>query len=324
MVDDYDSPWKEAIEQMFADFLLFFFPAAHAQIDWSQELVFLDQEFRPVSKHADIGLRYVDKLVRVVLHNGQAEYVYVHLEVQSQSQERFAERMFIYNFRIFEHYHAPVASLALLTDERASWRPDEFSYGALGCRTGIRFPVAKLLDWVGSEAMLEDSANPFAVITLAHLATRATNKDPLARKDAKVQAVRGLQRHGWDAKRRRTLFDVVDWMMCLPKELDQQVWREVQSLEKEDEMPYVSSLERMAIEEGLKQGLEQGLQQGLQQGRRAGEAHVLARLIARRFGELPNWAQARLSRATAVELDAWTEALLSVDSIEALFGEFRQ
>ncbi len=127
MVDDYDSPWKEAIEQMFADFLLFFFPAAHAQIDWSQELVFLDQEFRPVSKHADIGLRYVDKLVRVVLHNGQAEYVYVHLEVQSQSQERFAERMFIYNFRIFEHYHAPVASLALLADERASWRPDEFS-----------------------------------------------------------------------------------------------------------------------------------------------------------------------------------------------------
>ncbi len=97
--------------------------------------------------------------------------------------------------------------------------------------------------------MLEDSANPFAVITLAHLATHATNKDLLARKDAKVKVVRGLHRHGWDAKRRRTLFDVVDWMMGLPKELDRQVWKEVQFLEKEDEMPYVSSLERMAIEE---------------------------------------------------------------------------
>ena len=33
MADDYDTPWKEAIERYFADFLHFYFPLAHAQID---------------------------------------------------------------------------------------------------------------------------------------------------------------------------------------------------------------------------------------------------------------------------------------------------
>ena len=44
--DDYDTPWKEAIERHFADFLLFFFPSIHAQVDWSQPVSFLDQTLR--------------------------------------------------------------------------------------------------------------------------------------------------------------------------------------------------------------------------------------------------------------------------------------
>ena len=32
-MDDYDSPWKEAIEDWFEPFLAIFFPAVHAQIE---------------------------------------------------------------------------------------------------------------------------------------------------------------------------------------------------------------------------------------------------------------------------------------------------
>ena len=46
--DDYDSPWKEAIERYFPDFMHFYFPAAHARIDWNQPYLFLDQELRSV------------------------------------------------------------------------------------------------------------------------------------------------------------------------------------------------------------------------------------------------------------------------------------
>ncbi len=34
MADDYDSPWKEILEDYFQDFMAFFFPLAAAEIDW--------------------------------------------------------------------------------------------------------------------------------------------------------------------------------------------------------------------------------------------------------------------------------------------------
>ena len=46
--DQYDSPWKEAIERYFPEFMAFYFPDASAEIDWSKEHVFLDQELRAV------------------------------------------------------------------------------------------------------------------------------------------------------------------------------------------------------------------------------------------------------------------------------------
>jgi len=36
--DDFDSPWKEALEQALPDFLALFFPEAHAGIDWRAQL----------------------------------------------------------------------------------------------------------------------------------------------------------------------------------------------------------------------------------------------------------------------------------------------
>ena len=40
---DYDSPWKEALERFFPEFLALLFPAIHAQIDWRMEPLFLDK-----------------------------------------------------------------------------------------------------------------------------------------------------------------------------------------------------------------------------------------------------------------------------------------
>jgi len=34
MADEYDSPWKEIIEDYFSEFMSFFFPQAHSDIDW--------------------------------------------------------------------------------------------------------------------------------------------------------------------------------------------------------------------------------------------------------------------------------------------------
>ena len=330
MADDYDSPWKEAIERYFADFLHFYFPLAHAQIDWSQPYVFLDQELRAVVHDAELGKRFVDKLVRVTRQGGEAEWVYVHLEVQGDRQAAFAERMFVYHYRLYDRYRKPIASLAVLADDQAHWQPESFGYEVFGCQLGLRFPVAKLLDWAGSETRLVDSANPFAIVTLAHLATRATRDDASARYAAKWTLVQGLYRRGWNKQQVIDLFKVLDWMMRLPKDLDAQLWQNLETLEEETHMTYISSVERIGmekgLEKGLQQGIEKGLEQGIEQGMQQGQARILrilARQLTQRFGDVPVWVTQRLNEASVDELEAWAEAVLSADSIDAVFVESR-
>ncbi len=50
--DDYDSPWKEAIEHHFPEFMAFYFPQAYSQIDWSKGYDFLEQELRAIVRDA--------------------------------------------------------------------------------------------------------------------------------------------------------------------------------------------------------------------------------------------------------------------------------
>ncbi len=114
--DDYDSPWKDAIDHYFPEFMAFCFPDAYVRIDWSKEQVFLDQELHAVVQDAELGKRLVDKLVRVTLQNGDENWIYIHVEVQGTKQVEFAERMFVYNYRLYDRYRRPIASMAVLTD----------------------------------------------------------------------------------------------------------------------------------------------------------------------------------------------------------------
>jgi len=72
---------------------------------------------------------------------------------------------------------------------------------------------------------------------------------------------------------------------------------------------------------GLEQGLEQGREQGLAQGRRQGESALLERLLARRFGPLPDATIQRLREASDVELEAWSANLLDAATLAKVFGE---
>jgi hypothetical protein len=95
--DNYDSPWKEAVEHYFQEFIAFYFPEAYVEIDWSKEYLFLDQELRAVVQDAELGKRFVDKLVRVTLQNGDENWIYIHIEVQGTRQagsRYFCERFF--------------------------------------------------------------------------------------------------------------------------------------------------------------------------------------------------------------------------------------
>lgn len=56
------------------------------------------------------------------------------------------------------------------------------------------------------------------------------------------------------------------------------------------------------------------------EGEAKGRAEGLRRLLACRFGPLPEWAQARLEAAPIAQLDQWLDGVLDTPSLEALIG----
>jgi len=306
--DQYDSPWKDAIERYFPEFMSFYFPDAYHEIDWSKEHIFLDQELRAVVQDADLGKRFVDRLVRVSLLSGDASWIYIHVEVQGTKQAEFAERMVVYNYRLFDRYKRPVASLAVLADELRQWKPNSYGFDVLGCRHTLEFPVAKLTDYEEKADELLESDNVFGLITVAHILTQQTRKRNQYRYEAKLRLVRLLYERHWDKQRIIDLFSVVDWLMQLPEWLNNQLRQELEAIEESKQMKYITSVERI------------GIAKGMAQGRVEGGSRLLKKLIERRFGVLPQWALDQLSTASEQQLETWGESLLTAPTLEAVFN----
>ena len=260
---DFDTPWKDIIERYFEDFIAFFLPQAHEEIDWNQGYEFLDKELQQVVRDAELGRRLVDKLAKVYLQNGEEAWVLIHIEVQSQEETDFAERMFVCHYRIFDRYKRKVASLAVLGDERSNWRPSQYGYQLWSSEIRFNFPVVKLLDYSNQWSALEASRNPFAIVVMAHLTAQETRNNRLRRKELKFALIRRLYEQGFAREDVVNLFRFIDWVMSLPQELEDEFWREVGQYEEERRMPYITSVERIGIRKGREQGRQEGMREGL-------------------------------------------------------------
>lgn len=190
----------------------------------------------------------------------------VHVEVQGQEERSFEERMFVYNYRIFDRFRRPVVSLAVLADERKGWRPDHFGYELWGCRVGIRFPSVKILDYADRRDITEENANPFALAVTAHLKTQETRHDADGRKKWKLYLVRKLYEHDYKKEDVIRLFHFIDWMMALPEYMGEEFWQEIGEYEEEKKVRYVTSVERIGFKRGVSEGRQKGMLEGRQQG----------------------------------------------------------
>ena len=78
-------------------------------------------------------------------------------------------------------------------------------------------------------------------------------------------------------------------------------------------MQYVTSVERLKLEQVRQESRLEGLLQG--------EVKVLKRQLERRFGNLPESVNERLMNANEQELEEWTDAILTAASLEAVFND---
>ncbi len=331
IVESFDSPWKDVLEQFFPEFMLFFFPKAHAEINWSHPLKFLDKEFQQIFQEAPKGRQIVDKLLEVVLSNGQPSLVLVHIEIQAQKETEFAKRIFMYNYRIHERYLEPVASFAVLADEQPTWKPDQFGYNILGCQMGIIFPSVKILDYRDRWEELEESENPFAVVVMAHLKTLETKKDFNNRYQWKLRLARMLYKKGYNREQIIGLLRFIDGGMQLPKELENQFWEEIRRDEKVKNMPYVMSIEKIAEERGIEKGFEEGIEKGIEEGIEKGEHKGLKQgiyesiveILEIRFSHVPQFLIDKLDAIDDIQtLKNLHHKAMTVATVEEFHNQF--
>ena len=87
--------------------------------------------------------------------------------------------------------------------------------------------------------------------------------------------------------------------MNLPPELEKQLWTSISELERNVKMRYVTSVERIGIEQG--------------------EMILLRRMLTKRFGELPQEIEIRLSQASIADLELWGDRILEAQTLTDVF-----
>ncbi|MDB9310365.1 hypothetical protein PN471_17350 [Aphanizomenon sp. CS-733/32] len=203
------------------------------------------------------------------LLDNQEVWILIHVEVQSQYDKEFSQRMFIYNYRAFDLYQKPVISLAILGDETKSWRPNSYQYGLGSSQLIFNFSIVKLLDYQWEE--LEQSNNIFAMVVMAHLKTKATNSNLSAREQWKWKLARSLYERGYNRKEIVDLYKVIDLMMALSEDLQLSFDQKFANYQEERKMPLVTNIERRAIEKTRKETRKQDI----------------TKLLQVRFGDIP-------------------------------------
>ncbi|WP_228894460.1 DUF4351 domain-containing protein [Pseudoduganella aquatica] len=306
MPDQYDPPWKITLSRYFQEFMAFYFPAAHKQIDWQQPIEFLDTELEQIAPDAITGPRRADKLVRVTLFNGAAKLVLVHIEVQSRYSDNFAERIFIYNYRIFNQHRLPVASLAILADTDYGHTSPQYGYKIFGCQMHFKFPAITLRSYDLNKLL--KSKNPFALLTAAHIQTQRTRHKHTERHAAKLHLITLLYKRGWPRERIMDFANVIGWMMRLPAEMEAAFWQEIKQKHEGFAMEYMLPFVREALEKGEAKG------------RLRGQAELIEIQLTERFGELPAPIRRRLEEADTEQLSRWGRALLNAGSLDDVFS----
>jgi flagellar biosynthesis/type III secretory pathway protein FliH len=130
---------------------------------------------------------------------------------------------------------------------------------------------------------LLDQTNPFAIITAAHLKTKATKNNPQERYTWKWTITRALYEKGFSTKDILALYRLVDWLMMLPDDLTKKFTQDLIAYEEEKKMPYITSAERIGIEKGRLEGRTEGLDLGRDEGMLFNAREMLLEALDEKF-----------------------------------------
>lgn len=272
-----DTLWKGILENVFDNFLRFFFKDADELFDFEKGFQFLDKELEqlfPIENGE--APKFVDKLVKVFTKAGTEDWILVHVEVQGYNDKDFAKRMFTYFYRILDKYGKPVTAIAIFSDTNKKFHPKVYEYNYLGTRNTFRFKTYKILDQ--DEALLAKDDNPFAIVVLTVLL--ALRKKVILDDDLlslKLQIFRNLYRRNIDERKMRGLKTFLNlYVRFANPETNAKFDTEIITLTENNN---TMGIEELVLDRAKKEGIKEGIEKGIEKGREEGKAEIVKNLI---------------------------------------------
>jgi len=107
------------------------------------------------------------------------------------------------------------------------------------------------------------------------------------------------------------LFKCIDILLVLPKKLELKFKRDMVNFEKELNVSYVCSFEKLSKEEGFIEGEQKGIKKG--------ESSMLIFQLKNKFKRIPKKYIQRVQKANPDILMVWAKRILTADTLKGIF-----
>jgi hypothetical protein len=243
-----------------------------------------------IAKWLDVELPKVQNLRLDLLGETVGDEL-IHLELQSGNDAGMPLRMAEYCLGVFRLFGRFPRQVLLYVGEAPLRMATKLRGGGLSFH--YRAVDIRRLD--GDRLLESEEVGDNVIAILAHL---RDHKDAVRRIVARLAGLAPAER----ATALEQLF-----ILAGLRRLEETVEQEARK------MPvYIDILENKVLGREFKKGL--------QEGRQEGELAILRRLIERRFGSLPSWAEQRLAGASTEQLEELATRVLDAASLEELLG----
>ena len=235
--------------------------------------------------------------LRVDLLAESSEGRLLHIELQSTNDRSMARRMLDYSLSIYDRFGVRPEQLVLYTGEAPLRMSGVLEPYAFECR------IVDIRDFDPEPLLASDNlAENVITVLMRHPEPREA-----------LRRILGKIAKASPAERVAALADV--FILAGLRRMAPLVEEEAAK------MPILNDImDHEVLGPKLRDAMARGLKEGRQEGRQEGELEIVRRMVAKRFGGLPGWAESKLNEMTIVEIENMADRLLDAYSLEELFG----
>jgi hypothetical protein len=247
-----------------------------------------------IARWLDVELPKVQNL-RLDLLGGTVADDLIHLELQSGNDAGMPLRMAEYCLGVYRLFGRFPRQVLLYVGEAPLRMATKLSGGGLS----FEYQAVDIRSLDGDQLLESDEVGDNVIAILTHV---RDHKEAVRKIVARLAGLPPGER----ANALEQLF-----ILAGLRRLEETVEREARK------MPiYIDILENKVLGRERKKGI----QEGRQEGRQEGELTILRRLIERRFGTLPAWAEQRLGAASTEQLEELATRVLDAARLEDLLN----